>query len=132
MPTPQSLGSRIAQARRELGVRLQRDIAQRDVANAIGMSPAAVSQWEADGRTPSEEVLGKLAAYLGVTPAFLRYGITEPVLQPASPAPAPAPIPEHKRVRTIQGVGRIVAGRGAPEPQPEAITETPKKDRKNA
>lgn len=75
MSKAQSLGDRIAQARRELGVRLRRDVAQRDVAKAIGMSAAAVSQWEADDRTPSEAVITKLAAYFGVTPAYLRYGI---------------------------------------------------------
>ena len=75
MTTRQTLGQRLAQARREKAVRDHRDITQADVADAVGYSRTAVSEWEADAKVPREGALSKLAAYLGVTPAFLRYGI---------------------------------------------------------
>lgn len=102
--TEQSLGERIAQARRELGVRERRDVSQLDVAKAIGVSGAAVSQWESDERAPREEAFAKLADYLGVTPAYLRYGVTEG--KDAKP-----------RQRARVDHGTIVAGRGA-KPRP--------------
>lgn len=85
VPVSATLGSRLAQARRELGVRERRDISQLDVAQAIGASSAAISRWESDLAVPREETLAKLAAYLGVTPALLRYGIQ------AMPDSAPEP-----------------------------------------
>lgn len=72
-----TLGNRIAQSRREKAVRERRDITQLDVAKAVGVSGAAVSDWEADKKAPREAALAKLAAYLGVTPQYLRYGVTE-------------------------------------------------------
>lgn len=57
-------------------MREQRDVSQSDVAEAIGVSAAAVSQWESGAKSPREAAVTKLAAYLGVTPAYLRYGIT--------------------------------------------------------
>lgn len=81
-----SLGKRMAQARRELGVRLRRDVQQSDVASALGVGAATVSRWEADQAVPREDALAKLAAFLEVTPMFLRYGI--PVdYQPVAPDP---------------------------------------------
>jgi transcriptional regulator with XRE-family HTH domain len=77
---PSTLGGRIAQARREKGVRDRRDVTQLDLAQAVGVANASLSRWEADLASPREEALAKLAAYLGVTPAFLRYGVTEPDL----------------------------------------------------
>lgn len=75
MPAPHTLGGRIAQARREKGVRDHRDVTQADVGKAVGVSGAAVSQWESGDRVPREDVLAKLADYLDVTPSYLRYGI---------------------------------------------------------
>ena len=72
---PQSVGARIAQARREKAVREQRDITQRDMAKAVHVSSASVSEWEADKAVPREDTLARLAAYLGTTPAQLRYGV---------------------------------------------------------
>jgi transcriptional regulator with XRE-family HTH domain len=85
---PQSLGDRIAQARREKGVRDHQDIRPIDVARALNVSGAAVSDWEGDKKTPREELLNALAKYLGVTPAYLRYGIRpEAELQGITPDP---------------------------------------------
>lgn len=75
MPTPSSLGKRIAQARRELGVREHRDVTQLDLARAIGTTSASISEWEADKKQPREPSLVKLAKFLGVSPAYLRYGV---------------------------------------------------------
>jgi transcriptional regulator with XRE-family HTH domain len=79
---PQSLGARIGQARREKGVREGRDVLQSDVAEALGVGAATVSRWEAGQAIPREDALVRLATYLGVTPAYLRYG-TEPFVLPA-------------------------------------------------
>jgi transcriptional regulator with XRE-family HTH domain len=81
---PQGLGERIAQSRRVLGVREQRDVTQLDLAKAAGVSGPTVSDWEAGKKVPREAALMKLADYLGVTPAYLRYGIM-PVDPPALP-----------------------------------------------
>jgi transcriptional regulator with XRE-family HTH domain len=76
---PQGLGERIAQSRRVLGVREQRDVTQLDLAKAAGVSGPTVSDWEAGKKVPREAALMKLADYLGVSPAFLRYGVTDTV-----------------------------------------------------
>jgi transcriptional regulator with XRE-family HTH domain len=75
MPT---LGERIGQARRELGVRERRDVTQREMARAVGVTGTSVSEWESDKVVPREDALAKLAEFLHVTPAYLRYGVTEP------------------------------------------------------
>jgi transcriptional regulator with XRE-family HTH domain len=71
----QEVGARIAQARREKGVRERRDILRADLATAVGVDPSTITAWEKGQKSPREEVLAKLADYLGVTPSFLRYGI---------------------------------------------------------
>jgi transcriptional regulator with XRE-family HTH domain len=76
-----TLGARIAQARRELAVRLHRDLSMKEIAEACGVDPSAVSLWEANKKTPREDALAKLAAFLGVTPQWLRYA-AEPKLAP--------------------------------------------------
>jgi transcriptional regulator with XRE-family HTH domain len=78
--SPQSIGERIAQARRELGVRLRRDVSPSDVAEALSVSPATVYRWESDEKSPSEKSMTKLAAFLGVAPAYLRYGVQTPAV----------------------------------------------------
>lgn len=71
----QGFGSRLAQERREKAAREQRDIAQKDVAEAVGSSGPSVSRWEAGvGGPPSDSMIERLAAYFGVTPSWLRYG----------------------------------------------------------
>ena len=61
MTTLHTLGQRLAQARRELAVRERRDVSQADVADAVGYSRTAVSEWEAGTKMPREEALAKLA-----------------------------------------------------------------------
>lgn len=60
-----------------MGVRERRDVRPADLARAVGVSGATVSDWEAGKILPREDALEKLGAFLGVTPAYLRYGITE-------------------------------------------------------
>lgn len=70
-----TVGRRIAQARREMSLHEGRDVQQVDMADAIGVSGAAVSRWESDQKRPRDEHLERLADFLGVTPAWLRYGV---------------------------------------------------------
>lgn len=56
-------------------MRQHRDVTAAEVAKAVGVSSASLSQWENDERTPRDPALLRLAKYLGVTPAYLRYGI---------------------------------------------------------
>lgn len=67
-------GDRIAQERRAKAYREQRDIGQKDVAEAVGATRPSVSRWEAGGSPPNDEMIARLAAYFGVTPGWLRYG----------------------------------------------------------
>jgi len=60
-----SLGARIK------GLRVERGLQQRQLAEKAGMTPSMVSQIEADRLTPSLPTLGKLAAALGVPIASL-------------------------------------------------------------
>jgi transcriptional regulator with XRE-family HTH domain len=75
---PQSVGKRIADARRKLGVLEGRDLLAPELAKRLGVSSESVYNWESDATVPSEASMVKLAAILGVTPAYLRYGVTEP------------------------------------------------------
>lgn len=99
--TPNTLGERIAQARREKAARERRDITRADVAKAVGVVPSAVTFWETDQKQPREDALAKLAAYLGVTPAFLRYGVRDvpeiPVRDEASYEPLDLDAPQRRR-----------------------------------
>ena len=70
----QQVGSRIAQERRLKAARDRRDIDQKAVAAAVGVSPAAVSRWENGETIPRDDVLVRLAEYFGVTASWLRYG----------------------------------------------------------
>lgn len=47
---------------------------QRALAEAVGVSSATVSQWRAGTKKPSSSNLIKIAAFLGVQPAWLSYG----------------------------------------------------------
>lgn len=74
MSAAQGFGDRLAQERREKAARERRDIAQRDVARAVGVSAASLSRYEAGDTLPDDEVIERLAAYYGVSRSWLRYG----------------------------------------------------------
>ena len=74
MTKGQSVGDRIAQARREKGVREHRDVRAVDVARALGVSGPTVSDWESGKIKPRDDTMLALAEFLGVTPGYLRFG----------------------------------------------------------
>jgi transcriptional regulator with XRE-family HTH domain len=74
-----------------MAVRARRDVTLAEIAKAVEISPASLSEYEADKKVPREGVLARLAAYLGVTPAYLRYGIA-----PATPQVDPDPTRDRK------------------------------------
>lgn len=51
-----------------------RDLTQRDLAEAVGVSPQAVQQWEKGGTSPRGTRLEKLGAALGVSPQWITHG----------------------------------------------------------
>lgn len=61
-----ALGEAITTARRAQG------LTQEELAAAAGVTQAALSRYENGMREPDEDVLARLAAALGLTPAFLR------------------------------------------------------------
>lgn len=68
-----TLGNRIAQFRRQKGLR------QDDVAEALGVSPQAVSKWENDLTCPDITLLPDLAGLFGVSVDELLSGKPAPV-----------------------------------------------------
>ena len=68
-------GRRVAQARRELSLIEERDVTGPEIAQACGVHPSSVWRWEVGDGIPDDEVMAKLATFLGTTPAWLRYGI---------------------------------------------------------
>ena len=67
-----TLGQRIAALRR------QKDMTQETLAEALGVSPQAVSKWENDVSCPDIMLLPQLATMLGVTVDALLSGEPEP------------------------------------------------------
>lgn len=84
-PPPGTLGSRIAQARRELGVRLQRDVTPADLAKLLEVNPATVYRWESDEKAPRDDALAAMAELFGLSLAYLRYGVVQ--AGPERPSP---------------------------------------------
>ncbi len=66
-----TIGKRIALLRRQKG------LTQEELANALGVSPQAVSKWENDQTCPDISLLPKLAQLLGVTTDELLSGKQE-------------------------------------------------------
>lgn len=70
-----TLGQRLAQARREKGVREWRDVSRGEIAKAAKVDPSMISNYESDKNVPGEDVLLLLSKFLGRDPAWLRYGV---------------------------------------------------------
>ena len=51
--------------------RIDKGLKQSELADLVGVSPAAISQWELGIKTPRKGNVAKLAAVLGVTPEYL-------------------------------------------------------------
>lgn len=62
----ETLGARIAQARRVLGVREWTDVTQKVLADRVGVADATVSRWENNEIVPREPTLKALAQALGL------------------------------------------------------------------
>lgn len=76
-PQPQpveTIGDRVAQARRQLGVTAKQDILAADLARMLDVPASTISRIESGDRQPGEALVLKLAAVLRVPPAWLRYG----------------------------------------------------------
>lgn len=58
-----------------LGVTKVMDVSREGLAKLVGVSTATVSRWEDDLRRPKPDAMHKLADVLGVSPAWLDYGV---------------------------------------------------------
>lgn len=105
-----STGKRIAQARRQKGVREQREVQQSEVAAALGVGAATVSRWEADQAIPRRAAIIRLAAFLGVTPEYLDYGV-----QAEPEWPAVTDVISHPRPASLDAVRRRPRGKASGE-----------------
>ena len=81
-PEAAAMGERIKHARRLKACRDDVDIGPKTVADALGLTVASVSRWESGTNPIKESNLVALAAYLGVTAAWLRYGDVAPMEPP--------------------------------------------------
>ena len=74
--TPESdFARRLRKARREMGEARDREVLLKEMAAAVGQKPVTVGRWVSGEREPDFESTGKLAAFLGVNPAWLAFGI---------------------------------------------------------
>lgn len=71
------------------------------VADAVGVHTTTVSKWRSGAQTPGDAELQRLAAALGVSAAWLRYGVEA---EPSAPA------------ARASGAGGVEAGEAAPVP----------------
>lgn len=71
------VAGRLAQLRREKSAREKRDIGQQELAAVIGATPETYSRYENGKRKVPEEAVVALAAYYGVKPEFVRYGVRD-------------------------------------------------------
>ena len=78
-----TIGSRIAKLRKEKGLK------QDQLAEALGVSPQAVSKWENDQSCPDITLLPKLSQLLGIS--------IDALLSGEVPAPVPTYLPENER-----------------------------------
>lgn len=97
MPKSRTLGARLAQERRRKAYEEERDIDRTMIAEAVGTTHSSISRYEADVTKPDDEMLGKLAAYFGVTRSWLRFGEGERL--PPSSTEIELPRPERPRAR---------------------------------
>jgi transcriptional regulator with XRE-family HTH domain len=89
-------GVRIRQARRQLGLTIDQDIKPAHLARLLSVQASTVKSWEDGEKAPNDTSRAKLSALLGVTEAYLRYGIEPrevPGWQPPKINP-PAPFAE--------------------------------------
>ena len=83
-----TVGDRIAQARRELAVRLRRDITKAALAEMVGVAASSVGDWEANVSVPKGGNLVQLARVLGVSESYIIAGDALPPATPFLPPPS--------------------------------------------
>jgi transcriptional regulator with XRE-family HTH domain len=71
----QDVAARIAQLRREKSAREHRDVLQKEIARATGLSVVTYGRYENGERKVPDEAIIALAEYYGTTPWFIRYGV---------------------------------------------------------
>lgn len=69
-----TLGSRIAQARLTAGAQRGKSFTQTELAKAVGVTPATVSQWEAGASEPVLTTIAAIAKALDVSAGYLAFG----------------------------------------------------------
>jgi transcriptional regulator with XRE-family HTH domain len=77
----QAFARRLRRERWLMAAEKDREIENQEVAEALGVEPSTAGRWFDGTSMPREDTLARLAAYFGVTPAWLRYG-QEPRLAP--------------------------------------------------
>ena len=70
----ETLGGRIAQARLSEGARRGKGYTQTELAQALGVKPQTVSQWEADNAEPSLRSVKLIAKALNASPGWIAWG----------------------------------------------------------
>jgi transcriptional regulator with XRE-family HTH domain len=71
------MGARIAHLMRLQGVREARRVTQREVAEAIGVSEATISDCVAGKKPTGKDIVLRLADHFHTTPEFLEYGVVD-------------------------------------------------------
>jgi transcriptional regulator with XRE-family HTH domain len=119
-PIKQAIGTRIAEARERMRW------SQEDLAHKVGVSKAAVWQWEKGQTTPSSSVLPKLPGILRIRWQWLTEGTLprdEAHSRPAAEA-EPAPSPSAAKGRKLKEIGnRISRARNHKHMSPAALAE---------
>lgn len=78
-------GRRVRQARLQLAARMGEEVSQSELARLLDVQPSTVQRWEAGAKQPSFETVEHLARVLGVSPAYLAFGIVEGELKEVPP-----------------------------------------------
>ncbi|MDE1493182.1 LexA family protein [Xenorhabdus bovienii] len=108
-----SIGSRIRERRRSFR------LTQRDIAQVVGVSPSAVTQWEQDATIPSGESLLSLSKALDCSPEWIMTGKDIP------PAKEPRHLSANQfNVKEVPVVSWVQAGQWT-EPCPFSTSEFP-------
>ena len=60
-------------------LRIEKNVKAKDICEYLDIEPNTYSSWKARNRTPSAELIGKIAEYFGVTCDYLILGIDMPI-----------------------------------------------------
>lgn len=81
----ETFGQRVKQARLNLSARMGRQIAQSEIAEAVGVHQVTLGEWERGKSEPKLETIERLAAVLAVSAAWLAFGEGEADITPMAP-----------------------------------------------